>query len=144
MNKTWLEMGDTEREAAIAERLGYKWWKEDKGDYTLYYLWDFDPAGRFRGYKGEAVRPEEAWANQGAWYTKSFPRYTSELAAAFKLEEAVKARGLVPQYVHYLVRVLHTRLVKLDVQDDRADIFAIAHASPAQRAEAAYLALTKG
>lgn len=74
----------------------------------------------------------------------NIPGFSSDHRDAAEIRKAIKGQGKVPEFIHYLARVLHTKLVKMDVQDDARDIFALIDATPEQQAHAAYLALTKG
>lgn len=73
------------------------------------------------------------------------PAYTSDIARAYEMEEAIMAKGLAREYARRLaVTAAPERLLPVDVVFTYDAVFDIAHATPEQRAHAAYLALNRG
>lgn len=135
MSKDWSSLTDRERDAALAQSLG--WVLNPPNVRGLGWQ---TPDGRFLG-------------------TDAHPHYTQSLDAMRTVEDEIERRGLIGRYQNALISVLD-----LDMQvfnsaielsphvapsipnntfewDGHAYLWRLLHATPAQRAEAAYKTL---
>jgi hypothetical protein len=73
------------------------------------------------------------------------PEYSSDIAAAFQLEERIEEIGLSERYAYALVEIVipNSAFGFLNRGASSIDIFAVAHASPAHRCIAALTAMDR-
>lgn len=65
--------------------------------------------------------------------------YSSDIAAAYLMEESIACRGLWREYSHFLASVVGTSTRQADgTTETKVDLWNLAHATPLQRCQAAY------